>query len=142
MGDYHVQIQADVDADPATVHRALTTQEGVRGWWSTHADGPADGRLEVGFPYVPRPFEFEVRQGDPARVEWVVGAMPPPWAGTTVRWEVGPNPDGAGTRVHFSHRDFDRDNPVIPVVTPVWSQVVLRLKSYAETGRPQPFFDF
>jgi len=27
-------------------------------------------------------------------------------------------------------------------VTPAWAQIILRLKGYAETGRPQPFFDF
>jgi hypothetical protein len=27
-------------------------------------------------------------------------------------------------------------------VTPAWAQILLRLKSYAETGNPEPFFDF
>ena len=68
--------------------------------------------------------------------------FPPWWAGTTIRWEIGDNPDATGTRLQFSHRGYDADNPVIPIVTPAWAQIILRLKAYAETGQPQPFFDF
>jgi hypothetical protein len=141
MGDYHIHMQFDVEADRVTVRRALTTEEGIRSWWSTRADGPRDSQLQVSFPDVPQPFEFAVEE-DGDRVDWVTGAFPPWWAGTTVRFELGENPDGPGTRLNFSHRDYEPDNPVIPIVTPAWGQILLRLKGYAETGAPQPFFDF
>jgi hypothetical protein len=76
------------------------------------------------------------------RIEWVAGRFPPWWAGTTIRFELSENPDGPGTRLLFSHRDYEPDDPVIPIVTPAWAQILLRLKSYAETGNPEPFFDF
>jgi hypothetical protein len=140
VGDYAIRMQFDIDADEATVQRALTTQDGVRGWWSRQTD-LADGVLRPRFPDVPQPFEFTVREGD-GRLEWVTGGFPPWWAGTTVGFDLGANPDGAGTRLQFSHGGYDADNPVIPIVTPAWAQILLRLKGYAETGRPQPFFDF
>jgi hypothetical protein len=69
--------------------------------------------------------------------------FPPWWAGTTVRWDLGDRDDGKpGTRLLFSHRDYDPDNPVIPIVTPAWAQIIVRLKQYAETGTSQPDFDF
>jgi uncharacterized protein YndB with AHSA1/START domain len=144
MGDYHLQMQFDIAADPATVTRALETQEGVASWWTTHAtldEGGEGRRLRTSFPDTPQPFEFAVRE-TPERVEWVTGSFPPWWAGTTVRFDIGPNPDGPGTRLLFSHRDYEPDNPVIPIVTPAWAQILLRLKGYAETGTRQPFFDF
>jgi hypothetical protein len=140
VGDYHVLMQFDVDAEVETVRRALDTEEGVRSWWTTHADLD-DGSLQASFPDAPQPFEFAVRAA-PDRVEWVTGGFPPWWAGTTIRFDVGPNPDGPGTRLLFSHRDYDPDNPVIPIITPAWAQILLRLKAYAETGVRQPFFDF
>jgi hypothetical protein len=140
VGGYHILMQFDIDAERETVRQALGTEEGVRSWWSTRAEGPADGALRVSFPDMPQPFEFSVVE-DGDRIDWVTGAFPPWWAGTTVRFELGENPDGPGTRVLFSHRDYDADNPVIPVVTPAWAQILLRLKGYAETGEPQPFFD-
>jgi hypothetical protein len=39
----------------------------------------------------------------------------------------------------FSHRDLDPANPVIPVITPAWAQIILRLKEHVETGRREPF---
>lgn len=142
MGDYHIRMQFDIDASPETVGRTLTTADGIAGWWTTRATlGGEDGRLRVSFPDVDQPFEFEVRRGD-GRVEWITGSFPPWWAGTTIRWDVASNPDGPGTRLQFEHRDYEADNPVIPIVTPAWAQIILRLKAYAETGRAQPFFDF
>jgi hypothetical protein len=144
MGDYHILMQFDVDADAATVRRAVDSQEGIRAWWSTRTDlagGPEGGALRVSFPDRPEPFEFAVRES-PDRVEYVTGAFPPWWAGTTVRFDIGANPDGPGTRLLFSHRDYEPDNPVIPIVTPAWAEILLRLKGYAEKGTPQPFFDF
>jgi hypothetical protein len=141
MGDYHILMQFDIDADRDTVLRALTTEAGVRSWWSTRAEGPRDGQLHVSFPDVPQPFEFAVSENGGDRIEWVTGGFPPWWAGTTIRFELTDNPDGPGTRLLFSHRDYEPDNPVIPIVTPAWAQILLRLKGYAETDDPQPFFE-
>ena len=142
MGEYHIRMQFDIDADRETVRRALATEEGVRSWWSTRTDGPNDGELRVSFPDVPQPFEFGVVEDGADRIDWVTGGFPPWWAGTTIRFELGDNPDGPGTRLQFSHRDYEPDNPAIPIVTPAWAQILLRLKGYAETGNSQPFFDF
>ena len=140
MGDYHVLMQFDIDADGDMVKRALTTEDGIRAWWTTHAE-LSDSSLRTGFPDTPQPFEFAVRNGSD-RVEWVTGGFPPWWANTTIRFDVAPNPDGPGTRLQFSHRDYEPDNPVIPIITPAWAQILLRLKAYAETGQRQPFFDY
>jgi hypothetical protein len=140
LGDYAIRMQFDIDADEATVRRAVTTKEGIRSWWSSRTELD-DATLRPRFPDVPQPFEFDVRESN-GRVEWVTGAFPPWWAGTTISVDVGPNPDGPGTRLQFAHAGYDADNPVIPIVTPAWAQILLRLKGYAETGTPQPFFDF
>jgi hypothetical protein len=142
MGDYHILMQFDIDADRDTLHAALVTEDGIRSWWSTRTEGPSGGQLRVSFPDVPQPFEFTVADDGGDRIEWVTGGFPPWWAGTTIRYDVADNPDGRGTRLLFSHRDYEPDNPVIPIVTPAWAQILLRLKGYAETGKPQPFFDF
>jgi uncharacterized protein YndB with AHSA1/START domain len=145
MGDYHILMQFDIDADRQTVRDALTREDGIRSWWSTRSDlgGDAEPRLRVRFPDVPQPFEFAVRDDGADRLEWVTGGFPPWWAGTTIRWDLGERDDGKpGARLLFSHRGYEPDNPVIPIVTPAWAQIILRLKGYVETGKPQPFFAF
>src|ERR671930_2684428 len=101
MGDYHILMQFDIDADRATVHRALATEEGIRSWWSSRADLDAD-QLRVQFPDRPEPFAFTVRDGAD-RLEWVTGGFPPWWAGTTIRWDLADNAEGPGMRLLFSH---------------------------------------
>ena len=147
MGDYHIRMQFDIAADRDAVHRALTTEEGISAWWSSRssldpAEADAPGILHVSFPDQPQPFEFDVTRADDDRIEWRTGGFPPWWAGTSIRWDLATIPDAPGTRLLFSHRDYDPDNPVIPIVTPAWAQIILRLKGYAETGTRQPFFDF
>jgi uncharacterized protein YndB with AHSA1/START domain len=144
MGSYHILLELDIDADTASVMRAIDTEDGIRAWWTTRTqleDGAGGRRLLVSFPEAPQPFELDVRRS-PNRVEWVTGDFPPPWAGTTMRLDLGPRPDAPGTRLLFGHRDWEPDNPVIPNVAMTWARILLRLKGYAETGTAQPYFDF
>lgn len=143
MGDYHIRMQFDIDADRAAVLKALTTRTGVESWWSDAVEGTpgeAGGAFRISFPGVEAPFEFDVTASTDQRVEWRTGGFPPWWQGTTIRWDVTDGAGGVGTQLLFSHRDFDADNEIIPIVTPAWAQIVARLKSYAEDGMSRPFF--
>lgn len=142
MGDYHVLMQFDIDGEPTEVTEAIRTADGVRAWWSDAVDGDPGtegSRFRVGFPDLPRPFELDVATSTDQRTEWRVGGFPPWWDGTTIRFDVGPNPDGDGSRLAFSHRDYDPDNPVIPVITPAWAGILGRLQQYVEHGTRDPF---
>ena len=142
MGDYHILMQFDLDASRADVHRALSTEGGITSWWSRRAALTPEGGLRVSFPGDSEEFQFAVAVDTDERVEWVTGDHPVWWAGTTIRWDMSDRPDASGTRLLFSHRDYDPGNPTIAIVTPAWAQIILRLKGYAETGKPQPFFEF
>ncbi len=48
MGDYQILMQFDIAADPATVHRAIATEDGIRSWWSKRTDGPTDAAADGG----------------------------------------------------------------------------------------------
>lgn len=141
MGDYSIRMQFDIDADTSAVAEALTTTEGIAGWWSDTVDGSpgrSGGELHVAFPDLPERFHFAVeREGD--QVSWETQEFPPWWAGTTIRWHVADDPDGDGTRLSFRHDGFDPDAEIVPVITPAWAVIIQRLKAYAETGTPDPF---
>ena len=143
MGDYAIRMQFDIDADTDAVLDALATEQGVASWWSdatSGSPGQHGGEFRVSFPDVPQPFEFAVRRDGEHALAWDTQLFPPWWAGTTIGWDVGDNPEGPGTRLQFVHGGYEPDNPVIPIVTPAWAQIILRLKRYAETGSPNPFF--
>lgn len=140
MGDYHLLMQFDVDADRAGLRRWLDSPEGIAGWWSDTVDGSASrvgDRFVVTFPTTDVPFELEVTTASDDRVEWRIDENPPWWKGTTIRFDITEGEDG-GTQLLFSHRDFDPDSPVIPVITPAWVRFLDNLAAVAASGTPNP----
>jgi uncharacterized protein YndB with AHSA1/START domain len=134
----------DVTADPSAVYRALTTTDGVAGWWTTRnqTQGTVGQVDQMWFPDAPIPWELRVDEAVPGKLlaRHCVGG-PPPWIGTDVRFALEPAPEG-GTRVVFDHTGFAQVDEMFRRVTMGWSQMLLQLKQYAESGRPAPYFDF
>jgi uncharacterized protein YndB with AHSA1/START domain len=135
--------QFDVEADPGTVWRALTTGEGIRSWWTTQAeaDGPG-GDLRLRFPDAPMTWDFHVEEAtENELLRWRCVGGPPPWVDTDILFRLAAAPEG-GTRVLFDHLGWKDADDMVRVVTFGWVQMFLRLKGYAETGTAQPYFDF
>ncbi|MEU9700617.1 SRPBCC domain-containing protein [Streptomyces sp. NPDC047981] len=134
-----ITYETDIAADRATVLEALNTHDGLTGWWTNDVNRK-DDVLFFNFPGVPEPFRLRRDRADEDRVVWVnIGAFPPHWAGTTITWELSDSP-GGGTRVAFSHSGFPDGEPEIPMISETWGTLMTRLKDYAETGEPKPFF--
>lgn len=134
--------RVDVDAPQEAALAALTTEQGIKGWWTDRATVPGElgSTLLFSFPGMPQPFDMHLRDRSDRRVAWQAGEFPPPWAGTEVVWELGANPDGPGTRIDMRHGGWERDNPQIGYVTVGWGQILGHLKRYLESGTPQPYF--
>jgi uncharacterized protein YndB with AHSA1/START domain len=137
MGD--VRFRCDVDAPPPRLLEAITTADGIRGFWTSRAAVPtAVGQtLALEFAQAPRPFDLRLEQSDERTVVWRTESFPPHWVGTTVRWDVEPR--NGGSTVAFAHAGFDDDDEAGRVAY-TWGQIMVRLKQYAETGRSDPVF--
>ena len=59
-----------------------------------------------------------------------------------ITWELRPAPNAGEISLMFSHTGWGDDYPreEYAHVNYTWGQIVGRLKAYAETGQPQPFF--
>ncbi|MEV8093187.1 SRPBCC domain-containing protein [Kitasatospora sp. NPDC085879] len=133
-----ITYETDIATDRARVLEALNTHDGLTGWWTNDVNRK-DEVLYFNFPGVPEPFRLRRDQADEDRVVWVnVGAFPPHWGGTTITWELTAVPEG--TRVAFSHSGFPESEAEIPMTSETWGILMTRLKEYAETGKPNPFF--
>lgn len=137
-----IAMQIDIAAEPAAVYPALTNTQGIAGWWTTKNETAA----QVGqtnrywFPGVPMSYDMRVTEAEPDRaLAWECIGGPSPWIGTAVRWTLTPGPDG-GTLVLLDHTGFAEVDAMYRRVTLGWAQMIQRLKEYAETGRPVPFF--
>lgn len=135
-----VLFRFDVDAAPETVLEAVKTSKGIKGFWTSRAEVPAEvgATLMLEFPIAPLPFDLRLEQSDERTVVWRTETFPPHWVGTTVRWEVDSR-DG-GSTVSFRHAGFTDDEEAGRVAY-TWGQIMARLKEYAESGRPDPVFE-
>ena len=129
----------DVDAPPHRVLEALKTADGIRGFWTSRAEVPtAVGEtLRLGFAVAPAPFDLRLERSDDRGVTWRTESFPPHWVGTRVIWTVEPRDDGS--TVGFMHAGFD-DGADAGHAAYTWGQIMVRLKQFAESGRPDPVF--
>jgi uncharacterized protein YndB with AHSA1/START domain len=134
-----VVFRFDVDAPPDTLLEAIKTGEGIRSFWTSRAEVPADlGKtLKLEFEQAPLPFDLRLEQSDQHSVVWRTETFPPHWVGTTIRWDVAAR-DG-GSTVAFRHAGFT-DEDEAGRVAYTWGEIMARLKQYAETGRAEPVF--
>src|SRR4029453_11874078 len=165
-----IAIQIDTTADPAAAYTALTTTEGVAGWGTTrNQTSGAVGEVDrMWFPDAPMAWELRVDEAVPGKVlappsargppPWLgahaplalsaappcprtCGGGPPQWIGTDVRFALEPAPQG-GTRILLDHTGFAQVDEMFRIVTLGWSQMLLQLKQYLDSGQPAPFFSF
>jgi uncharacterized protein YndB with AHSA1/START domain len=141
---HEIITQFDADANAETVWSALTTPDGIHGWWTTQAEVPSGtgAVLKLRFPDAPISWDLRVDEAaENERLRWQCVGGPPPWVDTDMLFRLTEAPEG-GTRVLFDHVGWKDAEEMVRVVTFGWVQMFLRLKAYAESGKPQPFFDF
>jgi len=131
-----------IDADANKIYEALSTTKGLASFWTadSHAEPKVGTVARFGFhgPVL----EMKVDQLEPGkRVRWSTHGGIPEWNGTTVTWDIKAAKDG-GHEVTFNHEGWPAELPAkdLASVNYTWGRVVGRLKKYAETGKPEPFF--
>jgi len=125
-------------ATPEKVYDALTTVEGLAGWWTDDTSGTADvgGVLEFRFPPVGG-FDMEVVQLEPReRVVWRVVDGPEEWVGTTIDWRL--HQTGDYTVVLFAHQGWQEPVEFMHHCSTKWGTFLMSLKSLVETGQGAP----
>ncbi|HSV40527.1 MAG TPA: SRPBCC domain-containing protein, partial [Nocardioidaceae bacterium] len=84
------------------VYSALTTLEGLSGWWATDTDGKTDVGGVLEFRFAPGGFDMKILELVPAeRVLWEVVDGPEEWIGTHVSFDLSQVDDY--TIVLFKH---------------------------------------
>lgn len=130
----------DIDADEATIRNALSSEQGIRNWWTVDAN-VTDEHLDLGFPDAPKRFSLRVDEVSDNLVRWTsTGDFPPHWVNTEVGWQLMKNPEASGSQVFFTHGGFAAADPMLGHTAYTWALLMSHLKRYAETGEPGPFF--
>ncbi|MET8450767.1 SRPBCC domain-containing protein [Streptomyces sp. NPDC005209] len=137
MPDIALRLAIEADAD--TVYDAISTTDGIRGWFTTTATaGEGVGGLhELAFPGVPEPWRLRVTEAERGK-RLVLAGQNGPWTGTEQTYEVLARPAG-GVTLRFTHSGFPAVDDAHRDFTYGWATKFVRLKGYAETGEPAPF---
>jgi uncharacterized protein YndB with AHSA1/START domain len=125
------------DASPETVYDALTTVDGLAGWWTDDTKGSGDVGGTLAFRFPPGGFDMKVIEARPAeRVSWRVVDGPAEWVGTTIDWDL--RQDGDYTIVLFSHRGWAEPVEFMYHCSTKWAIFLMSLKALVETGKGAP----
>ena len=124
---------------PEKVYDALTSVDGLAGWWTEDTTGTSEvgGVLQFRFPA--GGFDMEVLDRRPGEhVAWRVVEGPPEWIGTTIDWTLRQDDDY--TIVLFQHQGWAEPVEFMHHCSTKWGSYLLSLKSLVEagTGAPAP----
>ena len=119
--------------------KALTTREGLSGWWTSDTKGESS---KVGgviqFRFGNGGFDMKVRELEPnKRVLWQVIDGPAEWVGTTISFDL--RQDGDWTVIHFKHQGWKEPVEFMHHCSTKWGVFLLSLKSLLETGKGAPW---
>jgi len=125
-------------SSPADVYKALTSLEGLSGWWTTDTRGEGakvGGVLQ--FRFGAGGFDMEVLELQPGkRVQWVVIEGPQEWIGTKISFDI--RQEGDWTIVMFKHEGWKEPVDFMHHCSTKWAVFLLSLKSLLETGKGAP----
>jgi len=123
-----------IAAPPKAVFAALTTLEGIRGWWISTAEGTA---LEGG-AFAFRNNRLTVAEATPTLIRWHYTGAATEWVGTAI--EFRPEWRQNQTILLFRHADWMEPSEFMHHCSTKWAVFLLSLKDFVETGtgRPEP----
>jgi uncharacterized protein YndB with AHSA1/START domain len=134
-----------IKAPASKVHAALSTIEGIAGWWTRETTGKAGpgGAVHVLFRSPDGSekgqMDFELTElGPNGAVRWRFLAGPPEWLGTEVTFQLAR--DGEHTVVLFGHNNWREPVEFMAHCSMKWATFLLSLRDLVEagTGKPSP----
>jgi uncharacterized protein YndB with AHSA1/START domain len=119
------------------VYNALTTLEGLSGWWTNTTQGQTQVGGVIQFRFGAGGIDMKVLELHPAeRVLWQVVDGPKEWIGTTLSFDL--KQEGGWTIVLFKHQGWKEPVDFMHHCSTKWAVFLLSLKSLLETGKGAP----
>jgi uncharacterized protein YndB with AHSA1/START domain len=124
-----------INAKPEKVFAALTTIEGLRGWWLSTTTGNAEkgGLVDIGV------FDMKVLEAEPGKlVHWRCTRGPDEWLDTELTFQLEWRDEQ--TFVLFKHSKWKEPSEFMHHSSTKWATFLLSLRDAVERagGRPLP----
>ena len=131
--------RVEVRASAADAYRALSTADGLAGWWTSDTKGGGGVGSTIKFTFGTRGFfDMKVLELAPGkRVLWQVVDGPEDWVGTKVGFDL--KQDDGATVILFKHQGWKEPSEFMHHCSTKWATFLMSLKSLLETGKGAPF---
>jgi uncharacterized protein YndB with AHSA1/START domain len=119
------------------VYQALTTIEGLSGWWTTDTKGDSKVGAVLQFRFHAGGFDMKVLKLEPTKhVLWQVIEGPTEWIGTKISFDL--KQEGDWTILLFKHQGWKEPVEFMHHCSTKWAVFLLSLKALLETGKGAP----
>jgi len=128
-----------VKATTSDVYRALTTRQGLAGWWTTDTRGSCDLGGVIEFHFGTRGhIKMKVLELDPAaRTVWQVVEGPEDWIGSRISFDL--KQEGEQATVLFKHQGWKEQSEFMHHCSTKWATFMMSMKAFVETGKGASF---
>ena len=131
--------QVGIKADIENIYDAITTLQGLTGWWTETTGEPQEGG-KLYFHFDDTQIEMTVQQQLPAKkVVWQCTEKEGEWKDTIITFALEQSDDQVF--VNFSHTKWAAQTSLCSHCSTKWAVFLLSLKDYLEKGKGQPFPD-
>ena len=132
-----------IKAPASKVFAALSTIDGLAGWWTTATTGSPEVGGDIAFRFQTETgaeiggFDMDVLELTPEqKVRWRVKAGPDEWVETDIEFTLSRQDDY--TIVLFGHRHWREEVEFMAHCSTKWATFLLSLRDFVETGKGQP----
>ena len=132
-----------IRAGAEKVYRALSTIDGLAGWWTENTAGASELGKRIGFTFrnpqgaLMGEIEMQVEKLEPGkRVQWRCVKGPAEWIGTQLTFDLKQENDF--TIVLFGHRQWQEPVEFMAHCSLKWGVFMLSLKELVESGKGKP----
>lgn len=139
MADINHEIK--IEASPEKTFKALSNLNELKGWHTAHIDGKPELNGVITIHGTGKPvFQWKITQLEPnKKVAWECVEGPGDSVGTKAIYTLSKTHDDR-TLVEFSHTLWDNQEGNFRKCNTLWGVLLHHLKTYVETGKPNPAF--
>jgi uncharacterized protein YndB with AHSA1/START domain len=128
-----------IKATPEEVYKAVTTREGLAGWWTPETSAKPETGSIARFAFGPDYFkEMKVTALEPFKqVQWQCITGFEEWVGTTITFDIEPHKNGSV--LFFHHDGWKAYTPGFASCSYDWAMFLRSLRILCETGQGLPY---
>jgi len=135
----HIRHIITIECPTDIVYNALTTKQGIQGWWTVDTVIESKVGTTVEFIFGDRYHnKMKITDLQPnRRVAWYCNQGDPEWIGTDFTFHL--EDQGEQTLLRFGQNNWRAPTDFYAYCHFQWGQYMISLKNYCETGTGKPF---